>query len=214
MIEKIMHQIESHEFSALLNVASSFKTFLRAAYKEPVTKELIKQLLDSPKNIWLILQRATELSQNEFDTRYENPWDTALTIYLWALSLVNADAAETAAAFVAQAENCWWATRFANSLLKKKGATINSNFAKLELDTIEAKIPVRPVSNPRIKVSFITYSLGKPVSSGLTRRTVSSTRAEEILQQFSVAWSRRPHRTSRPVDSIARECDTSICKPM
>jgi hypothetical protein len=118
-MEKLMLQIESYEFAALLNIASDFKVFWRAAYREEVTKELIQQLLDSPKNIWLVFKRTVDLSQQEIDPQYENPWDTALAVYLWALSMVNLEVAQTAAGFVINTENGWWAKKFANTLLQK-----------------------------------------------------------------------------------------------
>ncbi len=133
MLKKLMIQVESHEFAAMLNIASSFKVFLGAASKELVTKELVKQLQDSPENIWLVFKRAVDLSRNEINLEYENPWDTALAVYLWALSMVNLEIAQTAAGFVIQAENGWWATKFANLLLQYEKRPNAASFHKFRI---------------------------------------------------------------------------------
>ena len=108
-IRNLMQEIESPQFSARLNIANNLKTFLRATFSEEASQNLIKQLLDFPENRWPLFKRVAELSQKQIDTQYENPWDTALAVYIWALSLVHLEAAQTAADFSLQAENCWWA---------------------------------------------------------------------------------------------------------
>ncbi|MFB2970996.1 hypothetical protein ACE1CD_18655 [Aerosakkonema sp. BLCC-F183] len=142
MIEKLMDKIETHEFAALLNVASSFKVFCRAAYKEQVTKDLIEQLRNNPKNIWLVLKRSVDLSQKEIDSEYENPWDTAMAVYLWALSLINLEVAQTAAGFVIEAPNGWWSTKFANFLLVNEKNSHKANFEKYTMFETTNKISV------------------------------------------------------------------------
>ena len=177
-----MQEIESNQFSARLNVASSFKVFIHTALKESVFKELILELTKSRYNIWLVLQRATELAQKEFDSRYENPWDTALTIYLEALSLVKPKVAETAASFILRSPNCWWATRLAKSVLNKKKTTIPSNVVKIDVDTGQQPIAARPISNPQRKASLPPYSLNKSSTSGLTMVTKSARRTNKSSQ--------------------------------
>ncbi|MCL1464532.1 hypothetical protein [Argonema galeatum] len=142
MIEKLMNRIESHEFAALLNVASSFKVFCRAAYKEQVTKELIEQLRNNPANIWLVLKRSVDISQKEIDSQYENPWDTAMAVYLWSLSLINLEVAQTASGFVIQAANGWWSAKFANFLLQHEKISHRANFEKYTMFEPTNKISV------------------------------------------------------------------------
>jgi hypothetical protein len=150
MIKELMLKIESDEFAAILNVASSFPVFLRVTDNEQVTKELIKQLLEYPENIWLVLKRSVELSQKEIELEYENPWDTALTVYLWVLSLTKLEAAQTAAAFVRQAKNGWWSTKFADSLLQNDK---NHHIRKFDRSKISFK------SSQQIPVSQIKTEL-------------------------------------------------------
>ena len=122
VIEKLMDQIESHEFAAVLNIASSFKVFWRTAYEQPVAKQLIKEIQDCPENMWLVFKKLLYLSGDKIDLEYENPWDTALGVYLGTLSFVNLEMAEAAAEFVVEIDNGWWATKFANYLLRSRGA--------------------------------------------------------------------------------------------
>jgi hypothetical protein len=217
MIKDIMKKIESNKFSTLLNVTSSFNGFLRAAYEEQATQDLIEELINAPVNTWLVLQRITELSRKEIDTRYENPWDTALTIYVWALSLIDLEIAQTAAAFVVNTENCWWATRFASFLLQKKGlANISSLNASIlekvkefkekkeilisEKSTREARAVVNTYCSGKVEVSFLSTSCFKKFSK----------RTENVLQRFPLIWSDKPYDNSRAHDNSERkECNTS-----
>ena len=157
-IMEIMDTIESRRLDARLNVASSFSIFFKAAYREQAPRALIEKMHNSPRNIWLVLQRTVELTQKEIDLRYENPWDTALTVYMWALSLVDLEIAETAAAFVAEADNCWWAKKLANHILSKKFSK-DSVFHSLKFEEIRDKQEVyRQKGVANIEYSVKTYS--------------------------------------------------------
>jgi hypothetical protein len=173
MIEKLMFEIETYEFAARLNIASSFKVFWRAASQEESIKELIKQLADCPGKSWWVFKRAIELSQKEIDSEYENPWDTALAVYLWVLSMINLEMAQSTAEFVIQAENGWWSTKFAQSLLKSHKHLSGASFQKHKIEFSSAKqesvsqgkidllLPEKPVSiardNKSVKRSSLTW---------------------------------------------------------
>ncbi|MBA3921134.1 MAG: hypothetical protein H0X31_05265 [Nostocaceae cyanobacterium] len=166
MTKEQCKKIESYEFAAIVNVASSFPIFLRTAYNEQVTKELIKQLED-PENLWLVLKRSVELSQREIDLQYENPWDTALTVYLWVLSLTKLEAAQTAAAFVRQAKNGWWSTKFANALLQNYK---NNHIRKFDRSRIKFK-STQEISASQIKPELIISSKNaKPEEHKIARQ--------------------------------------------
>lgn len=117
-----LEEIESNEFAVRLGVASNFRTFLRAAQQEEAVWRVLRELYSQGGRLVLsqILQRVLELSNEQVDFRYENPWDTALTVYLWLLSLKDSEAAETAASAVSRALNCWWATKIARSVLLRE----------------------------------------------------------------------------------------------
>ena len=179
-IMETMEIIESRKLDAILNAASSFSLFLKAAYQKEAPKQLIKDMQDSPKNIWLVLQRTVELTQKEIDLRYETPWDTALTIYMWALSLVDLEIAETAAGFVAEADNCWWAKKMAEHILSKQSSN-NSGFHRLNFNKI--KETHQQNGGAKIEYSVKTYS-SLSSSGNIFLERGSFERTDEIV------WSR------------------------
>jgi hypothetical protein len=215
MIKGTMKKIESNEFSTLLNVTSSFKGFLRAAYEEQATQDLIKELIDAPVNTWLVLQRVTELSRQEIDTNYENPWDTALTIYVWALSLIDLEIAQTAAAFVLNAENCWWATRFANSILQRKELTnissLNASILEIFQEFGDGKAAlVSDKSTQETTLAFNTYFFNKAGVLNASYSIKSSKKSGNILQRVPMTWITKCSDNSHDHDYPGRkECNTS-----
>jgi hypothetical protein len=115
-LNEAMKEIESHTFAARVNVASDLRTFLQAAQAEPSVKDLLEEL-DSPEKRPAVLSRIYELTQQQVDPRYENPWDTALAIYVWAMSLKDLDLAAIAAEVTARAPQCWWAAKLSRQML-------------------------------------------------------------------------------------------------
>ncbi len=191
MIKEHMLKIESDEFAAILNVASSFPVFIRAAYHEEVIKQLIKQL-ELPENIWLVLKRAVELSQKEIDLQYENPWDTALTVYLWVLSLTKLEAAQTAAAFVRQAKNGWWSTKFVNSLLQNAPPQ-----------------HVRKFDRFKVKFKYNQEISAKQIKSELIIPKIAKTEEHKITRQPGFNWI----QDSQPKISIVSITRRSMFEP-
>lgn len=119
MDEEYMVYIESAQFSALVNLSSGRRTFEKICGKDSVVKALLEKLLNSESVLgWQVLNRVAILSQQKIDSQYENPNDVALAVYIWALSLVKLELAETAAQFALSAPNCWWAKMFAMHILK------------------------------------------------------------------------------------------------
>ena len=114
---EVMHAIESPEFAARVNVASDFQTFLREASEQEAVSSLRRELASDDIRRRLC-DRICQLARQQIDLRYENPNDTALTLYLWLLSLKEPQRAKRAAAVVvAHARQCWWATKVAYRLL-------------------------------------------------------------------------------------------------
>jgi hypothetical protein len=116
IMDDTMREIESHEFAARLNVASDLSTFLRIAEKEDAVLTLFREL-DSPAEQQRLFLRIIELSMSSTDIRYENQWDTALALYLWAMSLKNRALAILMAGVVSRAVQCWWAAKISYVLL-------------------------------------------------------------------------------------------------
>lgn len=81
-------EIESGAMITRLNVASGLKMFLRGIQGEAAVQDL-RSMLAARDIQEQVLSRLIQLSRQRIDKRYENPWDTTLTVYLWAISSVN-----------------------------------------------------------------------------------------------------------------------------
>ncbi|MEA5452054.1 hypothetical protein VB780_26000 [Leptolyngbya sp. CCNP1308] len=131
MAEECMNYIESTQFSALVNLSSGRRTFEKICGRDLVVKSLLEKLLDSESVFgWQVLSRVATLSQQKNDCQYENPNDVALAVYIWALSLVKLELAETAAQFALSAPNCWWARIFALHILKNIHPQDNASYSR------------------------------------------------------------------------------------
>lgn len=81
----ITDKMESLEFSARLGIASGFGTFLDILTESQPFKDLqifLEQGEDAERQL---LAHIKQLGSTPIDERYENPNDTALAAYLWAL---------------------------------------------------------------------------------------------------------------------------------
>lgn len=116
-LQNIFAEIESHSFSAQVNVASNYKTFCRALGSQPEIQKLAP-LMKSNEYQQLIFQRVLELSGRPFDQEFENPWDSALAAYVWLLAPTDQALAKMAAARILECHGCWWAKKGAEEVLK------------------------------------------------------------------------------------------------
>lgn len=104
--------IESHRFSAVLNVAGDLKTFVRGINAMPEISAA-KRLTGSEGNRRSIFDRLIDLAERPIDPACENPWDMALAAYLFLLSTADGDLASKAADVVLGCSNCWWSRKLA-----------------------------------------------------------------------------------------------------
>jgi hypothetical protein len=114
--EALFQSIESKQFSALVNVASNLKTFLRAADSQPEVRQLATAM-NLPDVRSAVLDRVLELARREIDSTCENPWDAALAVYLWLLQSTDGALAAAAAKKIQQCPGCWWARTMAERVL-------------------------------------------------------------------------------------------------
>jgi hypothetical protein len=135
-LDEAMKEIESHEFAARVNVASDLTTFLQAAQAEPSVNCLLEEL-DSPEMRPAVLSKVYELTQRQVDPRYENPWDTALAVYVWAMSLRDLDLAKVAAKEVVQVPQCWWAAKLSRQLLLTQESPVPSASSSTTRPTVQ-----------------------------------------------------------------------------
>ena len=117
-IREIFYKIESHDTSAQLNLAPNLRHLFLYAEKLECAQKL-KKIINDPEIMTATLVRILSLSNEDIDIRYENPYDTAITIYLWALFLQSEIAGKIAANDVARLRQGWWAPRYAQQVLKE-----------------------------------------------------------------------------------------------
>ncbi|MCI0459535.1 MAG: hypothetical protein L0Z62_21510 [Gemmataceae bacterium] len=110
-----MEQIESPRFSALVNLASNLRTFLRIVADQPEVQALALAML-TPEGIAAVVGRFTALVAQPGEEGYEHPGDAALAAYLWLLGQRDPEQAERAAVALAGAGRCWWARKVAESV--------------------------------------------------------------------------------------------------
>jgi hypothetical protein len=122
-----VREIESHNLAARLNVASDLKSFLRAAKEQEAIRIILREL-DSQEKRQQILLRTIELSRQKIDPRYENQWDTALTLYVWLISLKDLELAKIVAEVAMQAPQCWWAKKISFSILLRGPVYTDASF--------------------------------------------------------------------------------------
>ena len=118
-LDELMQAIETHQFAAELNVVSGTSAFYRALRNHHFFGELTSTLKDRSSREALTA-RLLKLCNEQIDPQYENPFDTAMTIYLTALDdSDNPAALAHIADSVSKAPNCWWAAETAERILSK-----------------------------------------------------------------------------------------------
>lgn len=115
-LKQIFDEIESHRFTALLNVASDLRTFLKIAKSENCVRELLNKL-DNTNSRYRLIERVNILVSEKIDHRYLNPNDTALAIYIWAMSQKNLNSSKVTAEISVDAPNCWWSDKISGLVL-------------------------------------------------------------------------------------------------
>jgi hypothetical protein len=84
-LEDTFTNLESHRFSALVNVASNLKTFLRALAAQPEVQQLAETMQAAEARA-RVSERVSELIAKDVDKDFEHPGDSALAPYVWLLS--------------------------------------------------------------------------------------------------------------------------------
>ena len=107
-----MERIEGHAFSALVNLASDFPTFLRILTSQPEVQALAEEM-KCERAMLDVLARIGELAAAPVDGEYEHPADSALAAYLWLLSAKHGHYSARAADAVQECKQCWWARKMA-----------------------------------------------------------------------------------------------------
>jgi hypothetical protein len=111
-----MQKIEGARFSAITNLASDFKTFLRILADQPEVKSLAEAGAHEDVSRQ-VFERILELAGAPVDGEYEHPADTALAAYRWLLSSEDSHLSASAAEKVLGCKQCWWSSRMAEHVL-------------------------------------------------------------------------------------------------
>jgi hypothetical protein len=80
-----MERIEGHAFSAMVNLASDFQTFLRILASQPEVRALAEEM-NSDRVTLDVFTLVVEWAAAPAEEEYEHPADSALAAYLWLLS--------------------------------------------------------------------------------------------------------------------------------
>lgn len=119
MFGKTIEKIESQEFSAIVNTASSELAFVEAVFSQKETSDLI-ELLKQPSYLRQVMQRIFSLSDEVGDPDYEHPHDAAIATYLLCLGEADNKVAKIGAAHIEKINNCWWAIKIAKAIQDQK----------------------------------------------------------------------------------------------
>jgi len=118
--DDIFLKIESHEFSARLGLASSLNLFLSILRSESSYKELLEHIAKQKWILEALLKRIKLLSAIEHDPEYQNPHDTSMAAYLWALHDVGSAYVRIAADILVSTRDVWWTAKSLEFVLEKR----------------------------------------------------------------------------------------------
>ena len=138
-IQPIFERLESHEFSAEINVCSDLLSIEKAIFSNDAVIDLKRQCKIDPLITAEVIERIRLLVNMSPDPRYESPWDIAISTYLLILSFTNSPATFLAASIVQNAAQLWWAERITNRLLTKYQTPIDFTNTLLETESIIQK---------------------------------------------------------------------------
>lgn len=166
-IREIFRNIESHDLAADLNLALNLSRFFKIANEQESVQNL-KSLIKDLKNINIILLRIKWLTEEKVDLRYENPNDTAITIYTWVLLSEHTQAGKIAAEYAINLRQGWWAIKYARNVLneaRQSSSTGHEDVKTDALSTIEVdeagEILIYFAPSTKL-ISGIHWNLGSP----------------------------------------------------
>ncbi len=121
-MNELFELIEEDRFMARLTIASSIRTFLRAAQRESFVRRLARMAGETAGKE--LFERIVHLMARLFDTAYRSPYDPAVAVYLWVLASVNEPLARACAAEVdGLQQGCWvWTAQMATMILNQNTA--------------------------------------------------------------------------------------------
>ncbi len=132
-IRELFRNIESHDLAADLNLALNLSNFFKIADEQESIRNL-KLLINDLDNINIILLRINDLIEEKVDLRYENPYDTAVAVYTWALFSEHKQAGKIAAEYATNLRQGWWAIKYARNILNEARHSISTGQVDVKPD--------------------------------------------------------------------------------
>ena len=120
-MNELFQEIEGLEFTSRVGVASSCRLFLKAVLKSPEVQKLRQLAQISGPN--KIAERVSLLIEEEYDSNYLSPRDTAVAAYLGILGTLDLKSAITLSKdILGDASGKWyWAAQVGGKLLPDTG---------------------------------------------------------------------------------------------
>ena len=109
--------IESQELDITLNVASDYGSFFKAVAREPVVRLLIAAMFYSGDAREQALGRLHDLAHLDVDSRYQNPYDTAMAILLWATYFTAPRHVYSLANTIDRTHRTWYSRKLAGHII-------------------------------------------------------------------------------------------------
>lgn len=157
-LHEVFAAIESQDFASRVQVESGLNRILRRISRtQPAAL-----LASASKGVPLaqgVLRRAMQLADQAVDIRYENPYDVALTTYLWVLNSTHPRLACVAAEPIAPLLNCWWASKYARNLIQGR----NPDATNRTVVGKSATAPSADMSSGRVRDKIIVSGLAPAV---------------------------------------------------
>lgn len=136
-LNKLFLEIESSEFASRLNLASGERLFMWSLTTDPAVNRLERELEDDANNSLILLGRIQQLVRLEFDFRYENPHDAALSAYCWVLAQFDRSIGRIGAHLVASAKQTWWAHKVAEIVIDDFPASTKGTHTRTDAEAVE-----------------------------------------------------------------------------
>lgn len=133
-VKQAFDQVESLDFAAYANIASTFQTFIDALQGQESTQVLLKHL-NSTDAYLEVLHRVLALCNEEHHNEYANPNDVALATYVFVLANKHEGIALAASNNVLKVPQLWWASHMSRQvLLSRKAGAANKRWVQQSVD--------------------------------------------------------------------------------
>jgi hypothetical protein len=194
-LNDLLAEIESTRFAVHVGVASDFATLIRGARAEDSVNELLRCATEEEQRSQ-IMHRAIQLARRNVDIRYENPSDTALTVYLWVLMQTDLALSQLLAGVFAIAPQLWWAKKLSLAVLDQRANVSEAS------TTEEVQVQPQSVESRNREQSADTVLFPVPLANTFWFRLLDpeSRTADVPTIQLATPWQYPGYE----VDSVAR----------